>query len=71
MEALVSLGVDGMFTNFPARLEQVLGEYAANGKTAAKEAPGHEACRAGLCAGLVAGNSGRVSARRPPAFRAS
>ena len=38
MEALVSLGVDGMFTNFPARLEQMLGKYAANGKTAAKEA---------------------------------
>lgn len=38
MEALVSLGVNGMFTSFPARLEQVLGKYATNGKTAAKEA---------------------------------
>jgi glycerophosphoryl diester phosphodiesterase len=49
MEALISLGVDGMFTNFPDRLEQVLGKDAANGKTAAKEASeAHEACRAGL-----------------------
>src|ERR687893_3287382 len=36
MEALVSLRVDGMFTNFPDRLERVLGKEAANGKTAAK-----------------------------------
>ena len=49
MEALVSLGVDGMFTNFPDRLEGVLGKEAANGKTAAKEASdAHRACRAGL-----------------------
>lgn len=49
MEALVSLGVDGMFTNFPDRLEQVLGKGAANGKSAAKEtSEAHEACRAGL-----------------------
>ena len=49
MEALVSLGVEGMFTNFPDRLEQVLGKGAANGKSAAKEASeAHEACRAGL-----------------------
>jgi glycerophosphoryl diester phosphodiesterase len=49
MEALISLGVDGMFTNFPDHLEQVLGKDAANGKTAAKEASeAHEACRAGL-----------------------
>jgi hypothetical protein len=38
MEALVSLGVNGMFTSFPAHFEQVLGKYATNGKTAAKEA---------------------------------
>lgn len=49
MEALISLGVDGMFTNFPDRLEQVLGKDAANGKTAAKEvSEAHEACRSGL-----------------------
>lgn len=49
MENLISLGVDGMFTNFPDRLEQVLGKDAANGKTAAKEASeAHQACRSRL-----------------------
>jgi len=36
MEKLVALGVDGMFTNFPDRLEAVLGKEAAKGKTGAK-----------------------------------
>ncbi len=38
-----------MFTNFPDRLEQVLGKGNAIGKSVAKEASeAHEACRAGL-----------------------
>ncbi len=42
MEGLIALGVDGMFTNFPDRLEAVLGKSAAGGKSGAKlaaEAP--------------------------------
>jgi glycerophosphoryl diester phosphodiesterase len=46
MEQLVSLGVDGMFTNFPDRLEGVLGKEAAKGKTGARlAADASEACR--------------------------
>ena len=49
MEHLVSIGVDGMFTNFPDRLEDVLGKEAANGKTGARLAAGaSEACRVGV-----------------------
>src|ERR687893_1234615 len=33
MRALIRLGVDGMFTNFPDRLEALLGEDAAKGKS--------------------------------------
>lgn len=48
MESLVGLGVDGMFTNFPRRFENVLGGAAARGKTgAALAANASEACRAG------------------------
>ncbi len=36
MVSLIGLGVDGMFTNFPDRLEEVLGKEAAPGKTAAR-----------------------------------
>ena len=36
MEKLISIGVDGMFTNFPDRLEAVLGKEAAKGKTGAR-----------------------------------
>lgn len=36
MEALIELGVDGMFTNFPDRLDQVLGKDAIKGKRAAQ-----------------------------------
>jgi glycerophosphoryl diester phosphodiesterase len=36
MEALIALGVDGMFTNFPDRLEGLLGKSAAHGKRGAK-----------------------------------
>ena len=49
MEALVSLGVDGMFTNFPDRLDEVLGRSAASGTVAADLAARASAsCRAGL-----------------------
>jgi glycerophosphoryl diester phosphodiesterase len=49
MEALISLAVDGMFTNFPDRLDQVLGKDAASGMTGAQRAAeASTACRAGL-----------------------
>ena len=49
MEQLIALGVDGMFTNFPDRLETVLGKEAAKGKTGAKLAAANsEFCRAEL-----------------------
>jgi glycerophosphoryl diester phosphodiesterase len=49
MEALIALGVDGMFTNFPDRLDDVLGKDAASGMTGAKlAAESSAACRAGL-----------------------
>jgi glycerophosphoryl diester phosphodiesterase len=35
MEDLIALGVDGMFTNFPDRLEELLGKRAAEGMTGA------------------------------------
>jgi glycerophosphoryl diester phosphodiesterase len=48
METLISIGVDGMFTNFPDRLEAVLGKEAAKGKTGARlAAQASEACLAG------------------------
>lgn len=48
MEALISLGVDGMFTNFPDRLDALLGKDAAPGMTGAKlAAEASEVCRAG------------------------
>ena len=50
MRKLVGLGVDGMFTNFPDRLEAVLGKDAENGRkrTAVLAAQNSESCRAGL-----------------------
>jgi glycerophosphoryl diester phosphodiesterase len=36
MEKLIALGVDGMFTNYPDRLEGLLGKSAAHGKRGAK-----------------------------------
>lgn len=49
MESLIDLGVDGMFTNFPDRLEDVLGKSAANGKSGAKLAmKASEACMVSL-----------------------
>jgi len=47
MRALIDLGVDGMFTNFPDRLEKLLGKRAAEGKTGATlAAEDYAACRA-------------------------
>jgi glycerophosphoryl diester phosphodiesterase len=49
MRDLISLGVDGMFTNFPDRLDQVLGKNAASGTTGAgRVADAYAACRAQL-----------------------
>ena len=49
MRDLISLGVDGMFTNFPDRLDQVLGKNAASGTTGAgRAADAYAACRAQL-----------------------
>ncbi len=49
MRALIDLGVDGMFANFPARLEEVLGKDAVGGKQAAKRAArAHADCVAGV-----------------------
>lgn len=48
MRALIGVGVDGMFTNFPDRLEDVLGKDATGGKRAAKlAADASENCRTG------------------------
>lgn len=48
MRDLIDLGVDGMFTNFPAVLDDVLGREAVRGKRAAKTAAGaHADCAAG------------------------
>jgi glycerophosphoryl diester phosphodiesterase len=47
MRALIDLGVAGMFTNFPDRLEKLLGKSAAEGKTGATlAAEDYAACRA-------------------------
>ena len=49
MQRLIAAGVDGMFTNFPDRLEDVLGKEAAKGKTGARlAADASEACRVGV-----------------------
>src|SRR5919112_1152225 len=46
MQALIDLGVDGMFTNFPDRLDALLGKDAAPGMTGAKlAAEAAAACR--------------------------
>jgi glycerophosphoryl diester phosphodiesterase len=48
MRALISTGVDGMFTNFPNRLETVLGDDAAGSIVAARRsAEAYRDCRAG------------------------
>jgi glycerophosphoryl diester phosphodiesterase len=49
MEELISLGVDGMFTNFPDRLDEVLGAEAADAMVAAQQsAEAYRACRVNL-----------------------
>jgi glycerophosphoryl diester phosphodiesterase len=49
MEDLISLGVDGMFTNNPDRLDAVLGGDALSRQVAAQRAAeAYETCRAGL-----------------------
>src|SRR5919112_2180600 len=49
MEALISLGVDGMFTNNPDLLEGVLGADALSGEAAAQQAAdAYQECRTGL-----------------------
>jgi glycerophosphoryl diester phosphodiesterase len=52
MRALIELGVDGMFTNFPDRLANTLGKGATDSKTAAQRAAeASAACRASLFSG--------------------
>ena len=47
MEKLIALGVDGMFTNYPDRLEGLLGKSAAHGKRGATlAAEDYATCRA-------------------------
>ena len=49
MEELIALGVDGMFTNNPDLLDDVLGDAALSGEAAAQQAAqAYEACRSGL-----------------------
>jgi glycerophosphoryl diester phosphodiesterase len=49
MEALIELGVDGMFTNNPDLLEGVLGDAALSGEAAAQQAAeAYRECSAGL-----------------------
>src|ERR671920_916950 len=49
MEALISLGVDGMFTNNPDLLDAVLGADALSGDAAAQQAAdAYQECRTGL-----------------------
>ncbi len=44
---MISLGVDGRFTNFPDRLDAVLGDDALSGEVAAQRAAeAYQACRA-------------------------
>ena len=47
MQAMIDLGVDGMFTNFPDRLDALLGKRAAEGMTGATlAAEDYATCRA-------------------------
>jgi glycerophosphoryl diester phosphodiesterase len=49
MNKLISLGVDGMFTNDPALLDAVLGDDALSGEAAAQQAAeAYKSCRSGL-----------------------
>ena len=69
MRELIDLGVDGMFTDFPNRLEGVLGEQAANGDSAAIEsAEASQACLSGT--GSEVPDTGGVSLLLPAALGA-
>ena len=49
MEALIALGVDGIFTNNPDLLDEVLGADALSGEAAAQQAAdAYQECRTGL-----------------------
>jgi glycerophosphoryl diester phosphodiesterase len=49
MQDLISLGVDGMFTNNPDLLEGVLGDAALSGEAVAQQAAdAYQECRTGL-----------------------
>jgi glycerophosphoryl diester phosphodiesterase len=49
MQSLITLGVDGMFTNFPDRLDGVLGDDALSADVAAQQAAeAYDSCRSGL-----------------------
>jgi glycerophosphoryl diester phosphodiesterase len=49
MQTLISLGVDGMFTNFPDRLDEVLGDDALSDDVAAQRAAeAYASCRSRL-----------------------
>jgi glycerophosphoryl diester phosphodiesterase len=49
MEELISLGVDGMFTNNPDLLDGLLGDEALSGEEAARQAAeAYKSCRSGL-----------------------
>ena len=70
MRNLVELGVDGMFTDFPNRLEEVLGEEAVEGNLAASgAAEASRSCR--FEAGLAAmPNTGGLSLLLPASLGA-
>ena len=67
MESLIGLGVDGMFTNFPDRLEEVLGTRTLPWDTAAaRAAEASRTCRgvSGADAGGGSGTTGDSSRER-------
>jgi len=69
MRELIDLGVDGMFTDFPNRLEGVLGEGAADGNSAAIEsAEASMACLSG--AGSEVPDTGGVPLLLPASLAA-
>jgi glycerophosphoryl diester phosphodiesterase len=56
LSRMLGLGVDGMFTNFPDRLDVLLGDRAAPGMQGARDAAAAmRACRARVVGGGVAG----------------
>jgi len=70
MRDLVDLGVDGMFTNFPDRLDEVLGESAVDRNLAAERAAeAYRACQS-EAGGPAMPNTGGVSLLIPVALGA-